>query len=113
MLKIFFVVAVAIIVVFVLFAMMCAMIVAGRSDRQADIENNDEADEMFLKKQICTGCKTGKDSYELDKHSGICPYIGCWENYKCQFYVPLENTPKHSIFNRNKNKSSHVIPPKT
>ena len=47
MLKIIFIAATITIFAFVLLAMMCAMIVAGRSDEQADMENNEGADEMF------------------------------------------------------------------
>lgn len=111
MLKILFIVITITILAFVLFAMMCAMIVAGRSDEQADMENNKGADEMFWKKQICPRCKTGRDSYILDEHSESCPYIGCWKNGKCQFYVPLEKPSKPGIFKRNKNKVT-VTPPR-
>jgi len=45
---------------------------------------------MICENQICSSCKTGKESYELDKHSEACPYIGCWKDGKCSFYVPLE-----------------------
>ncbi len=90
MLKTLFITTATIIILFVLFAMMCTMIVAGRSDEQANKENVKEADKMFWKKQLCPKCKTGKDSYDLDKLSENCPYIECFKNGKCQFYVPLE-----------------------
>jgi len=47
---------------------------------------------MFRKKRLCTNCKTGKESYELDKHSEACPYIGCYKFKKnrCNYYKPLE-----------------------
>ena len=45
--------------------------------------NNKGGGRMIWKKQICPRCKTGKDSYELDKRSEACPYISCWKNGKC------------------------------
>lgn len=111
MLKIIFIAATITILAFVLLAMMCAMIVAGRSDEQADMENNEGADEMFWKKQICPRCKTGKYTYDLDPKSETCPYICCWKRNKCSFYKPLEKPSKPGIFQRNKNKVT-VYPPR-
>ena len=75
---------------FFIIAMYCAMVVAGRSDDQTNMENNEGDDDMFLKKQICPRCKTGKYTYDLDPKSETCPYIGCWRRNKCHFYKPLE-----------------------
>lgn len=98
------------VLVFIVFAMMCAMIVAGRSDEENNRQNTEGADEMFWKKQICPKCKTGKDSYDLDKHSESCPYIGFWKDGKCQFFEPIKSTSKNGIFSGFKNKRS-VTPP--
>jgi len=49
---------------------------------------------MFWKKQICPKCKVGKESYDLDRHSEMCPYIGCLKDSKCHFYVPLDKDTK-------------------
>lgn len=87
-------------------AIYCAMIVAGRSNEQAMYEDNEGADKMFWRRQICPKCKTGRDSYTLDMRSGECPYIDCWNDGKCRFYVPLEKPSKPSIFKRNKNKET-------
>lgn len=93
--------ALIIVLTLVVFALYCALIVAGRSDEEIERENNNEGDdEMFWKKKICPRCKTGKDSYDLDKHSEACPYIGCWKNGKCSFYVPLEKPKKMKSFMR-------------
>lgn len=46
---------------------------------------------MFMKKQICSKCKTGKTTYGLDPKSECCPYIEYWEQNKCKFYKPLGN----------------------
>lgn len=80
-----------IIIAFVVVAMYCAMVVAGRSDENGNNgDNNEGDDDMFLKKQICPRCKTGKYTYDLDPKSDACPYIGCWRRNKCSFYKPLE-----------------------
>ena len=55
--------------------------------------------DVLQKKKMCSGCKTGMDSYTLDPHSEACPYIGCWENGRCQFFVPLEK-PSKAIKNK-------------
>ena len=39
------------VLVFIVFAMMCAMIVAGLSDEENNRQNTEEAEEMFWKKQ--------------------------------------------------------------
>ena len=91
---------VGIIVLFLVVTMYCALIVAGRSDEQANIENNEGDDDMFLKKQICPRCKTGKYTYDLDPKSEVCPYIGCWRRNKCSFYKPLDKHSKSSLFHK-------------
>ena len=104
---------VGIIVLFLVIAMYCALIVAGRSDEQSNMENNEGDDiELFFKRQICPRCKTGKYTYELDRHSEACPYIGCWKKGKCSFFEPLESTPKKGILSGFKNKRSVTPPPK-
>ena len=83
------------ILAFIVVAMYCAMIVAGRSDENENKGNSNEGDDdMFGKKQICPRCKTGKYTYELDPKSEACPYIGCWKCNKCHFYKPLEKISK-------------------
>ena len=102
---------VGIIVLFLVVTMYCALIVAGRSDEQANIENNEGANDLF-KKKICPRCKTGKYTYDLDPKSEACPYIGCWRRNKCHFYKPLEKDSKKGIFSGFKNKRSVTPPPK-
>ena len=75
-------------------ALYGTLIIAGRSDEQAKMENNEGDDDMFFKKQICPRCKTGKYTYDLDPKSDVCPYIGCWKRNKCSFYKPLNKEPK-------------------
>lgn len=49
---------------------------------------------LWGKKYLCSNCKTGKDSYELDNHSETCPHIAYYEKNKCNYYVPLESNKK-------------------
>ena len=102
---------VGIIVLFLIVAMYCALIVAGRSDEQTNMENNEGDDDVFLKKQICPRCKTGKYTYDLDPKSETCPYIGCWRRNKCSFYKPLEKGTKKGVLSGFKNKRSVTPPP--
>lgn len=100
------------ILAFIVVAMYCALIVAGRSDEQTNMENNEGDDnEVFWNKKICPRCKTGKYTYDLDPKSEVCPYIGCWRRNKCSFYKPLNKEPKKVIFSGFKNKRS-VTPEK-
>lgn len=75
--------ALVIALISIVFALYCALIVAGRSDDESEREiNNEEDDDMFFRKQICPRCKTGKYTYDLDPKSEVCPYIGCWRRNK-------------------------------
>ena len=94
-------------IVVLVIALYCALVIAGRSDEQANMENNKGDNcEMFLKKQICPRCKTGKYTYDLDPKSETCPYIGCWRRNKCSFYKPLDKESKKGVFSGFKNKRS-------
>ena len=90
-------------------ALYGALIIAGRSDEQAKMENHEGDDDMCFKKQICPRCKTGKYTYDLDPKSDVCPYIGCWKRNKCSFYKPLNKEPKNGIFSGFKNKRSVTL----
>ena len=84
-----------IIITFVVVAMYCAMVVAGRSDENENKGNRNEGDDdMFWNKKICPRCKTGKYTYDLDPKSEVCPYIGFWRKNKCPFYKPLDKEHK-------------------
>lgn len=110
MVKILLTILAFIFIAFVVVAMYCAMVVAGRSDDNGNDENNGGDDiEMFFKKQICPRCKTGKDSYDLDQHSEACPYIGCWKKGKCSFFEPLDTTSKKAFLADL--KISEALPP--
>ena len=95
------------ILAFIVVAMYCAMVVAGRSDENENNGDNSEGDDdMFFRKQICPRCKTGKYTYDLDPKSEVCPYIGCWRRNKCHFYKPLNKTSQKGFLNRILNKES-------
>ena len=96
-------ISVLLILAFIIIAIYCALIIAGRSDKDnSSIDSNEENNNRFCKRQICPKCKTGKESYNLDIHSDACPYIGCYKNGKCRFYVPLEEPSKQGELNFSK-----------
>ncbi len=106
MAKILLTIAALLTLAFIVVAMYCAMVVAGRSNDNGNNGYKNKRDsEIFDEKQICCRCKTGKESYELDEHSESCPYIGCWNDGKCSFYIPLEYS-KTSIIKKNERKKS-------
>ena len=41
-------------------------------------------------KNICSRCKTGEDSYLLDKNSPFCPYIAFYKDNKCSKFKKRE-----------------------
>lgn len=52
------------------------------------------ADYMLLKRQLCSACKVGQESYKLDSKSLFCPHMGCWNHNKCSAFVPVEKVKK-------------------
>lgn len=84
-------------IVVIVIALYSALIIAGRSDEQANIENNKGANGLFNKK-ICPRCKTGKYTYDLDPKSDACPYIECWNRNECPFYKPLSKDDNTCLF---------------
>ena len=42
-----------------------------------------------LTKKLCPICKTGLESYKLDPNSPVCPYIDCYKNGECTYFVPV------------------------
>ena len=99
MAKILITIAALLILAFIVVAMYCACVLAGRSDEQTNMENNEGANDLF-KKKICPRCKTGKYTYDLDPKSETCPYICCWKRNKCSFYKPLDKHSKSSLFHK-------------
>ena len=92
-------------IVVLVIALYCALVIAGRSDEQTDMENNKGANDLFNKK-ICPRCKTGKYTYDLDPKSDACPYISCWRRNKCSFYKPLDKNSKTGLFSKNIKKNT-------
>ena len=82
--KLFLVLSLIIFTAFLVFTLYCAFLIAGRSDKIS-----------FPNEHLCPKCKTGKETYELDNLSDNCPYLGCYKNNKCLFFVPFENSPDH------------------
>ncbi len=111
MAKILLTITALLILAFIVVAMYCACVLAGRSDENENNgDNNEGDDDMFFRKQICPRCKTGKYTYDLDHKSEVCPYIGCWKRNKCHFYKPLEKAPKSGILS-DLRKQRTVTPP--
>ena len=54
----------------------------------------------MFKRKLCPKCKTGKYTYELDRRSPVCPYIGCYSGKKCPMYVKLEKPQKGGFWER-------------
>ena len=112
MAKILLTITALLILAFIVVAMYCACVLAGRSDENENNgDNNEGDDDMLFRKQICPRCKTGKYTYDLDPKSETCSYIGCWRHNKCSFYKPLEKEHKKGVFSGFKNKRS-VTPEK-
>lgn len=62
---------------------------------------------MIWKRQICPRCKTGKESYELDRRSDACPYINCCKKGKCIFLCHLINHQKQ-VYLKEINQVNHL-----
>lgn len=80
--------------VILVIALYCALVIAGSSDKVVNKPKVEVRDNLLRGKQICQRCKTGKYTFELDRHSEACPYIGYREKDKCLFFVPLDKAPK-------------------
>lgn len=39
--------------------------------------------------QLCPKCKTGQDSYMLDRHDHLCPYIAHHNGKECPFFKEI------------------------
>ena len=44
---------------------------------------------IMTENNICSNCKTGRDSLILDPQSPICPYLELKIDGKCQAYAPV------------------------
>ena len=64
----------------------------------------------MCRKKLCPHCKTGKYTYELDRHSPVCPYFYCHNGKKCAMYKKLNEPKKRSFLSRIFNKT--IYPPR-
>lgn len=78
----------------ILIAVASSIAFADDSEREISRKNSKEAEDVNLRKQLCSKCKIGLESYEIDKHSESCPYLSCWKNNKCGFYKPIDKDLK-------------------
>lgn len=51
----------------------------------------------MFKKNLCSHCKTGKYTYELDRHSPVCPYLSFHNGDKCGMYKRLRKQKNYCI----------------
>lgn len=51
----------------------------------------------MLGKNLCSHCKTGKDTYELDRRSPECPYLSFHNGDECCMYKRLRKQKKGRI----------------
>ncbi len=51
-----------------------------------------------MKKELCSRCKTGRDSLLLDPRSDTCPYLSTHTGKKCGMFVKLKKPKKHDSF---------------
>ena len=42
---------------------------------------------------LCSHCETGRQAYELDSHSAVCPFLNCYRKGKCTMFTEAD---KHS-----------------
>lgn len=89
--KIIFIIIAIFLFAFVIGVFFCACIIAGSFDNE-DYEEEIEREnkELKHKKYLCPVCKTGKESYEIDNLSDVCPYIEHLKDGKCKYFVHLD-----------------------
>ena len=61
-----------------------------------------------MRKKLCSKCKTGLESYELDKTSCECPYILLHDGKKCIMFVKADNKMIKKV-NRGKGRSKNFL----
>ena len=89
MIKIFIVAAMITLIVFDVVLVFCSLIISN-SPKESQHIYDDE-------KQLCPRCRIGKESYSLDNHSLICPYISCYKNGKCTAFKPVNENEQSKI----------------
>ena len=61
------------------------------------------------RKILCTDCKTGKESYIIDPNSPMCPYVSCYNGFRCAYYVSIKNEEGKEIFQKLLNKFKRIL----
>ena len=74
------------IVIFIL-AMKRLLIFLLCSEQKGAKQENDE--HAPTNTQMCEQCSVGKESYEIDEHSEVCPYFEGRDGKVCNFFKPL------------------------
>ena len=89
--KITFIIIAIFLFAIVIGVLFCACIIAGGfDDEDYEEEIKREKQELNRKKQLCPVCKTGKESYEIDNLSDVCPYMEHLKDGKCKYFVHLD-----------------------
>ena len=86
MIKVFFttiMVMTVLVFIFIIMKVKCVTLSFKKPKKQVNKTRNDTA------QLLCPNCKTGRESYKLDRLSENCPYIECMKDGKCKFYVPF------------------------
>lgn len=48
---------------------------------------------------LCSNCETGKNTYELDRHSPLCPYISFHNGKECSsMYKEMKKEKNDGIY---------------
>lgn len=63
---------------------------------------------MKKRKILCSNCKTGQESCIIDPGSPACPYVSCYDGFKCAYYVPVKNEKGKEIFRKLLNKIKKI-----
>ena len=61
------------------------------------------------RKILCPSCKTGRDSYIIDPASPACPYVSCYNGFRCAYYVPVNDAEEKDFFQKIINKTKNIL----
>lgn len=87
MTKTLFIILALLVFIFITCAMYCALAIASHFDEQIDDQIEKDIKKLLIKKRLCLKCKTGKEYYERDGYTKICPHINQQNGDKCDFFV--------------------------
>ncbi len=74
------------------FLTFCAFAIKIYSNNIREKNANKKEDINFCENNICSRCKTGRESLKIDPLSGVCPYIVSWKDGKCYFFKELDDS---------------------